>query len=304
MKKWMKFTVLALVSLFVLNCSNALMGDGGLSGDSTTPPKGENNARVIIPLPGSPGRAVGLTEARNNTNFYAVYLKETEKGQYYSKQGNEGETISIEIPTGKYHILLFAGYQDDAYLSGKPLLLGSSFVQDRTISQGDNTVVLTIKTVDVDITVPASVPSNNQLSVVVTIDTKNPLITPADSIYMYCQPYGSAKWEDSSIGRDDDGYSKVDTGGSIPIFKYKYTRNWGPPLSLGTCEIGIETSVIPFDSDSLSESEWYLAKYDFEPDSVPALENLFKKTTAIVSPMSATLVIGWANAAENGDTVP
>jgi hypothetical protein len=303
MKKWMKFTVLALVSLFVLNCSNALMGDGGLSGDSTIPPKGENNARVIIPLPGSSGRAVGLTEASNNTNFYAVYLKETEKDQYYSKQGNEGGTISIEIPTGKYDILLFAGYQDDAYFSGKPLLLGSSFVQDRTISQGDNTVVLTITTVDVDIIVPASVPSNDQLSVVVTIDTKNPLIKPAANIYMYCQPYGISKWEDFSIGRNTDGYSKVDTSGSIPILKYKYTRNWGP-LTLGSGEIGIETSVIPFDSDSLSESEWYLAKYDFAPDSAPALENLFKKTTVIVSPMSANLVIGWANAAENGDTTP
>jgi hypothetical protein len=294
MKKWVKFTVLALVSLSVLNCSNALMGDGGLSGDSTTPPKSENNARVIIPLPGSSGRAVGRQNAEDITNFYAVHFKKTGPvPEYYEGSAKaDAGAIVIEIPTGTYDILLFAGYQNTAPNDTRPLLLGSSFVQDQTINPGSNTVSLVIRTVDVDITSDAEIPSNGPFSAGVTINTKNPLLVPGDLTMYFEGPTAEGGFSD-----DDTIYPASPT---TEPHVYKYTKTWtwggGDTLTKGTTDG--EISIVAFCSafDDAIGLEWYLAKDGF--DGPPPLDTAFKKSIPIGDPIaspSVSMDMRWAN---------
>jgi hypothetical protein len=304
MKKWMKFTVLALVSLFVLSCSNTLMGDGGLSGDSTTPPTDGKTARVIIQLPGSSGRAVGVGNAKTIANYYAVHYKKQGETTYSWTAAVPGrEIVEIQITAGTYDFLVFAGYSGSnkngtgSSFLGSPLLLGSGYLENKQINPGENVFSIGINTVDIDIfcytgddkndhvnTIPVSAP----FYALVTINTKNPLFKPPADLNMYYKLQGSEASTFTPGGDPADGTQK------------DYIWCLMAPGSVGGGEIGIETtSVSPFPEAVGNGLNWCLVNDDFSIESDPPGTTLtdvvFKKNDIGFSVFNGdvTLSLGW-----------
>jgi len=229
--------------------------------DGLPPVNSTDLVKVVIPLPiNNNSRSVGLTEAKNNTNFFEVTFRKISAGiyVYYSAIAtDDDDCIELQIPIGTYDILLFAGNKDVSF-SPTPLLLASSFALNvNIVSTEKNIINMELNTIDININCPENVPIGDTFSISVEIDTKNPLII-----------IGSSN-STSGLGRlyiGDDingtflGYWRTDLTNNVLTFS---PGTIASPLSVGTGLLKLEFSImgmfengVPFDYRG-----WGIAQY-------------------------------------------
>jgi hypothetical protein len=180
MKKTVFFGLLVIILAYVfIGCDN---GQGPNEPNITDP----NLARIVIPLPTAPNsRIIGLEDAKNYTNYFEAFFSRTDiDPNWYHSAGatiQEGK-IEVSIPAGTYDILLLAGHKPE---SQGPLLLASSYVENRDIVLGPvNQIAMELNTLDINIIAPNSVTVTENFMIDVVINTKNPLISFTNGIYL------------------------------------------------------------------------------------------------------------------------
>ena len=239
--------VCASISVFLLiGCSNPVNKENPVN-----PLPNEELARVVIPLPGTDNaRAVGLSNARENTNFYEVRFRIGSSGSYtyYSANADASEdSIELSIPVGNYDVLLLAGYKKPS--ANYPLLLASSYALNVNIVLGQKNIInLELATIDIDINSPASVGLGEAFSAGVVINAKNPLITTFSNVTMYFTR--------------ESGWVTATMSSSQPINNvFTYTgANFTSPISVGSGLLEIEISLPALFGQAGNEA-WKAADY-------------------------------------------
>ena len=215
------------------------------------PPPNEELARVVIPLPDTNNaRAVGLTNAKENINFYQVRFRIGSSGSYtyYSANADASEdSIELSIPVGEYDVLLLAGYKYPS-AGGGYLLLASSYALNVNIVLGQKNIInLELATIDIDINSPASVGIGEPFSAGVVINAKNPLITFSNVIMYFTR---------------ESGWVTATMSSSQPINNvFTYTgANFTSPISVGSGLLEIEI-FLPALFGQAGNERWNAADY-------------------------------------------
>jgi hypothetical protein len=201
-KTFLGIAVLCIIGL--LGCSNVLDGSTGTKTGAEDP---ADLARVLIPLPKSGAR--NIAEAQANTNlFEAIFYKYGEDGSKYEITYNESATakdeyIEIVLPVGTYDILILAGdrYSStesyDGYNSSEwvgdvriyyshPILLASGSAVEQTLSVGENTIPITLYSVDYSLSIPSTLDVRAKYDVSVQYILRNSFLW--EKVY-YINPY-------------------------------------------------------------------------------------------------------------------
>jgi len=184
MKKNSLIVIFFIIIIILFGCSPHNSSNSGNNDNNN----GNNNVslnKVIIPLPKKVNnrgvsKSIGLIEAKNLTNHYEVIIAhkidntgDNYDAYYCGLASEEADAIEIDnIPIGNYDILLLAGVETGY----GPLLLASSYVSDRAITDGTNTINMTLDSIDLYIESPNVVSVGTKFDVTIKIDTRNPFI--------------------------------------------------------------------------------------------------------------------------------
>jgi hypothetical protein len=244
------FVLMALYVAGIAGCSNLNSGDNGLEVAEL--------AKVVIPLPkDAQVRSVGLTNAKNYTDYFEVYFRRNDSGTYvyYSQSASASDaSIELNIPVGTYDILLLAGYKGG---NTNPLLLASSYVMSRSLTlEETNEVNMVLATVDVNIVCSDTVALGDTFNVKIEVDTKNPLLV--------------LSWSNAiNEGmRYDDGSTETNKSpANLTNDANVYTLNYGSltaPLSAGNGSLKTSIRYWAFQDSAhqnMDKKMWMLAEY-------------------------------------------
>jgi hypothetical protein len=163
--------ILVSVLVFCLNltgCSNLLNNDA----------LDNSLAKVIIPLPKNQGR--NIADAITNSNFFeAIFYRYKQDGTKYLSSYNASassadNSIELTIPIGTYDVLVLAGNKNSSveYL----ILLASGFAENQNIIKGNNTIPITLLSVDYSLTIPSTVEVGSEFVVSLNFTLRNEFI--------------------------------------------------------------------------------------------------------------------------------
>ncbi|MDR1030189.1 MAG: hypothetical protein LBL76_04890 [Treponema sp.] len=184
-KTFVGIAVLCMIGL--LGCSNVLDGSTGTKTGAEDP---ADLARVLIPLPKTGAR--NIEEAQTNTNlFEAIFYRYGTDGSKYVGTYNATATpadeyLEISLAVGTYDVLVLVGdqYSSQEYFSGYnysedgvyyayPVLLASGSAEEQTVSAGENTITITLLSVDYSLGIPSTVDIGSTYEVSVQYTLRN-----------------------------------------------------------------------------------------------------------------------------------
>jgi hypothetical protein len=160
--------ILVSVLVFCLNltgCSNLLNNDA----------LDNSLAKVSIPLPKNQKR--NIADAIENSNFFeAIFYRYKQDGTKYLSSYNASassadNSIELTIPIGTYDVLVLAGNKNSSveYL----ILLASGFAENQNIIKGNNTIPITLLSVDYSLTIPSTVEVGSEFVVSLNFTLRN-----------------------------------------------------------------------------------------------------------------------------------
>jgi hypothetical protein len=183
--------VLVFGMAFVMaSCDSLLNKDGGNDDDKLT--DNTEVATVKINLPLMDGR--NIATAASDTNFYEVIMYKHGDGSNYATSYNASTTskerfIQLLITPGVYDVLMLAGnftdseelpdsftFPDENFKDAGlpvPILLASGYVENKEIKLGNNTVDITLNSIDCAVNIPESVDIGHSFDVSVTVSLRN-----------------------------------------------------------------------------------------------------------------------------------
>jgi hypothetical protein len=190
------FLFVSVVFLFgLIGCS--LTTDAPVSGEGND----DSLAKVTINIPQGisqnlQGISRNIVDAEDNSNlFEAIFYRYKADGTKYQDsfraQATPGSAaIEMRIPVGTYDVLVLAGNQysststftnyytadyegSTCYYYSWPILLASGSKENQSIVAGNNTVSITLLSVDYSLTIPSSVAQGEQYSVSAQFTLRN-----------------------------------------------------------------------------------------------------------------------------------
>jgi len=301
-KAFLGFMVLLVVG--IISCSDSFDKISG-SNDETEIPA--NFGRVVISLPKTGTQSlpnnenVNLSVARNittaieNTNYFeAIFYRYKEDGtkyweSYRAEATLEKTSIELTVPIGTYDVLVLAGnrYSSTSYFSNYydyeyvgntryyysyPILLGSGYKENQNIAAGNNTVSITLLSVDYSITIPSTVQRATQYTVSVQFTLRNPLLWNRTSSVKAEIYYGS----NYMVRGNNSEYDNIYGGYTYPALinnETAYTKTFtAPDVKNTSYSLNNYYSRL---SPSGSSFNWYIFGKDIypnytRPNSIPA----------------------------------
>ncbi|MDR0402068.1 MAG: hypothetical protein LBH35_00605, partial [Treponema sp.] len=108
------------------------------------------------------GDLVPLGDAMHYDNTYTAVFKDSGGQVHTFDFSSIASPQAFDVPAGTYDILVLAGYTPGA--STSKYLLGSGYVQSRALAAGNNSVTITLLSIDAACFLPPSVPSGGNLA--------------------------------------------------------------------------------------------------------------------------------------------
>lgn len=171
------FIILMVMSVFgLISCSNSF-NDPDVSGNVPNNPS--VLAKVIIPLPKTTARNISVAIANTNL-FEAIFYRYKDDGTKYqttytATATSGSDSVEISLPVGIYDVLVLAGdrYSSDGGNYSSPILLASGSAENQSIIEGDNTIAITLLSVDFTLVIPSSVEIGATYDVSLQITLRN-----------------------------------------------------------------------------------------------------------------------------------